>query len=276
MTTYAIGDIQGCFFTLQHLLSVVDFSPSRDKLWLCGDIVNRGNHSLKTCLYLMSLGNSLITVLGNHDLTLLGTACNELPMHPQHTFQDILESKHKEAIVAWLRQQPLFYVEEKSILVHAGLYPFWSVPQAQMLAQEVCDTLKTADYALFLRHLFGNTPAHWDNALSGVERLRFIVNACTRMRYCHPNGDLNLAVKGPASIQADGSLPWFDIPNDHRKGYTLFFGHWASLQGHCAVPGIRALDTGCAWGRWLTSENIETRERSQVPALSVDLPVLKK
>lgn len=272
MTTYAIGDIQGCFFTLQHLLSEINFSPSRDKLWLCGDLVNRGQHSLKTCLYLMSLGNSVVSVLGNHDLALLGMAYATLPIKTSHTLQDILESSHKAKVLEWLKQMPLFYLEKNKVLVHAGLYPLWSPEEAEGLSNEVSSILQSAEYTNFFKDFFGNLPKRWDNKLSGIDRLRFIVNACTRMRYCYPNADLNLDIKGPPAIQADGAMPWYEIPNPRREGYRIFFGHWASLQGHTSKPEIRALDTGCSWGRWLTCENIDTAERIQVPALAIDLP----
>ncbi len=261
MTTYAIGDIQGCWHTLQQLLATLEFSASRDTLWLAGDLVNRGAGSLEVCRWVMSEEGAVRTVLGNHDLTLLAFGTGMIKPYGDHTMGPIFEAPDKDRILDWFRRQPLLIVEQGFVLVHAGLYPWWSVEQAKHLAQEVSMVLRGPEWLSFLKVLFGNTPTVWEESLEGVLRWRFIVNAMGRMRYCTAAGGLNLEDKGPISEQPEGTRPWFEYANPGLGAHQILFGHWAALEGHTGVSNINALDTGCAWGKKLTAMCLENGER---------------
>ena len=271
MAIYAIGDVQGCFFSLQALLTELDFSPSRDTLWFAGDLINRGPHSLKTARFIQSLGNSAVSVLGNHDFALLAIGFGAIPNPPPHTLQDILNAPDKDSLLEWFRAMPLLHVENHRILAHAGLYPFWVPEKAIRLAREVMDCLRGPDYFEFLVHFFGDHPDAWQDTLTGNDRLRFIVNAFTRMRYCSETGALDLTTKEKTVRSAEGWHPWFELmPKDYAE-YQIFFGHWAALNGQCSALNIHALDTGCAWKNRLTAINIESLERMSVPCAKQDL-----
>jgi bis(5'-nucleosyl)-tetraphosphatase (symmetrical) len=264
MSTYAIGDIQGCLEPLMRLLAKIDFAPQKDTLWLTGDLVNRGPQSLETLRFIKDLGNAVITVLGNHDLTLLGVALNAIPYNPQkYTFQDILTAPDKAELIQWLLHQPLIHHDSKLgyTLVHAGFHPAWDLSLAQSLAKEVETTLQGSNPTHFLENLFGNKPDHWDPALTGIERLRFIINSLTRLRFCSPHGYLELNTKESAEQPPPGYLPWFEIPNRKSADLKILFGHWSSLEGKCTAPNVFPLDTGCVWGNCLTAMRLEDGER---------------
>lgn len=266
MTTYAIGDIQGCFDEFMQLLELVDYNPIEDTLWLTGDLVNRGTHSLETLRFVKSLGDGCITVLGNHDLGMLAIARGAEPYDAeQHTFQDILQAPDREELLTWLENQPLLHYDAKSkfVLVHAGLYPSWDLNLALNLAKEVETVLKSPDKVEFYCHLYGNTPFRWEPDLKGFDRLRFIVNSMTRMRACSLAGDLDLTEKSSDNLPA-GFYPWFDIPTRRSKDLNIIFGHWASLQGNCKEPHVFGLDTGCVWGYSLTAMRLEDQKRFSV------------
>lgn len=266
MATYAIGDVQGCFDALMLLLEKIAYNPTQDTLWFTGDLVNRGSKSLETLRFIKNLGTSAITVLGNHDLGMLTVARGGEPFETKHhTFSDILQAKDKEDLLSWLEHRPLLHYDPKLnyLLVHAGLYPFWDLPKAQELAKELETVLQSEEKYRFYQHHYGNTPEEWQDNLQGFDRLRFIVNAFTRMRFCSPAGKLDLITKESANAAPKGYLPWFELWEEKRKNnpannaYNILFGHWAALKGECPVSKVFALDTGCVWGNALTAMRLE-------------------
>ena len=264
MSTYAIGDIQGCYDPLMRLLQQINFNPTEDTLWLTGDLVNRGSHSLQTLRFIKSLGPKAITVLGNHDLTLLAVAHQAFPFDDKHhTFLDILEAPDKEALLSWLIQQPLMHYDQKLgyVMVHAGIYPKWDLKLALSLAHEVETQLQGTEAAKFLAAMYGNKPSNWSAQLQGYDRLRFIVNCFTRMRFCSADGELELTLKEAADQAPLGYMPWFLIPNESLASLKILFGHWASLAGKCTQPNVFALDTGCVWGNCLTALRLEDGQK---------------
>lgn len=260
MSTYLIGDVQGCFDELQNLLQLLHFNPQQDTLGFVGDLVNRGPKSLETLRFLKSLPNCKI-VLGNHDLFLLILGYELVPLDSyQHSLHAICQAPDKLELLAWLRHQDLFYANEKFAMVHAGIPPQWSIEAATQYANEIHAILRGDHYKEFLQNLFGNEPETWSDQLQGLERWRYIVNAFTRMRFCKQNGSLEFDLHDPQAKKA-GFKPWFEWRKAEKD---IYFGHWAMLNGKCDAPHIHALDTGCAWGHELTAINIETHERFSV------------
>lgn len=267
MATYAIGDVHGCFQSLLQLLNKIQFDPKNDFLWFTGDLINRGPHSLETLRFIKELDHRAITVLGNHDFTLLAVGYGMIPFNPRHhTFEDILNASDRVELLDWLRHQPLMHHDPilGYTLVHAGLYPCWDLPLALSLAQEVETLLRDARFLDFFPHLYGNEPDVWDPKLTGWDRLRFIVNCFTRLRFCHLDGRIELSTKEPIYHNSD-ALPWFEIPNRLNSSLKIIFGHWASLEGRSSVPNIFALDTGCVWGNALTAMRLEDGKRFREP-----------
>ncbi len=263
MTTYAVGDLQGCLEPLRCLLERVDFNPSRDCLWLAGDLVNRGPQSLEALRFVRDLGSSAITVLGNHDLHLLAVAHNIERLKRSDTLTPILEAPDRTDLIDWLRQQKLIHhdTERETTMVHAGIPPQWTLTKALRRAAEVEHALR--DDALlppFLDGMYGNQPAKWDKELHGVPRLRLITNYFTRMRFCKADGTLDLQAKEGLDSAPQGFAPWFSHANRKTRGCKIIFGHWAALEGHCDEPNVYALDTGCVWGNTMTLMNIESGE----------------
>lgn len=271
MAIYAVGDIQGCYFELQQLLEQIRFDPAQDKLWLVGDLVNRGPDSLAVLRLVKSLGDSAITVLGNHDLHLLAVAEGVAELHRTDTLDEILNAPDRSELLHWLRQQRLLHAEDGYVLVHAGLLPQWSVTQAESLAREVETALRDDDYATFIARMYGNTPHHWDDDLAGYKRLRVIVNAFTRMRICTKQGEMEFKFKSEVEKIPSGYLPWFEVPNRASADATVIFGHWSAL-GLKIEPRVIALDTGCLWGGPMSSIRLEDRKLFQV---SCNNPVAK-
>ena len=272
MATYAVGDIQGCYAELAKLLEVIRFDPATDRLWLVGDLVNRGSDSLAVLRLVKSLGTAAVTVLGNHDLHLLAVAAGHGRLHPSDTLDEILSAQDGSELLGWLRQQKLLHVENDHVLVHAGLLPQWTVAQALQLANEVEAELRRPDYADFLSRMYGNRPAVWDDTLQGSDRLRVITNALTRLRICSPQGEMEFKFKGvPEQIPA-GYLPWFAVPERASRDATVVCGHWSAL-GLRVQPRLIALDTGCLWGGELSAIRLEDRQLFQVPCAS---PPVKK
>jgi bis(5'-nucleosyl)-tetraphosphatase (symmetrical) len=264
MATYAIGDIQGCFDTFLRLLAAIDFNPNRDRLWLTGDLVNRGPSSLETLRYVKSLGDTVVTVLGNHDLYLLRIAEGAwIKRSRDDTLQEVLDAPDRAELLAWLRHRPLCHAEGNYCLVHAGLLPRWGVKKARKLAGEVEAVLRSDDYQAFLSRLWGSEPNAWSKELEGIERLRVIVNAMTRMRFCTLNGEMNFAAKGGPETAPEGCVPWFLLPERKSADRIVIFGHWSTL-GLVNAPSLLALDTGCLWGGELTAVRLEDREVFQV------------
>lgn len=262
MARYAVGDLQGCFTPLRHLLDRVRFDPARDQLWSVGDVVNRGPQSLECLRFVVGLGPAVRVVLGNHDLHLLAVAEGIEPFKRSDTFQDILEAPDRDELLGWLRRQPLLYRDPCGdyAMVHAGLAPQWTLEQAQALADEVAAVLRGDGFREYLRGMYGNEPDCWDETLTGVTRWRVITNYLTRLRFCTRRGAMDLHSKeGPGTAPA-GFMPWFDVPERRSAGRALIFGHWAALLGRAQRDDVFALDTGCVWGGHLTLFNLDTRE----------------
>ena len=266
MATYAIGDIQGCFGTLCCLLEKIGFSPAKDRLWFVGDLVNRGPRSLETLRFVRSLGAAAVVVLGNHDLALLMAAEGFGKRGKDDTVEDVLNAPDREVLLDWLRHQPLCHVERDLCMVHAGLLPTWSVTQARALAGEVEAALVADDWRDFLANMWGSEPAAWDEALVGWPRLRAIVNAMTRMRFCTPGGIMDFHAKGELVDAPPGYVPWFEVPGRRSADTVLVTGHWSAL-GLKMTPNLLAIDSGCLWGGMLTAVRLEDRAVFQVPCL---------
>lgn len=272
MATYAVGDLQGCDATFAALLATLDFDPSRDRLWLVGDLVNRGPDSLGVLRRVRALGETCVTVLGNHDLHLL--ACARVPgQRPRRrdTLDAVLAAPDRDELLDWLRHQPLLHHDAAlgCVMVHAGLPPAWDVATAARLAAEVEAVLRGPGCDDFLAAMYGNTPERWDPHLAGQARLRFITNALTRIRYCGPDGRLDFDEKGaPTSEQAD-LVPWFAVPARASRGTTVVFGHWSTLRlsaEDARAAGVLALDTGAVWGGELSAVRLEDGRRYAVPS----------
>lgn len=267
MAVYAIGDIQGCYEPLQRLLDLLRFDPAADRLWLAGDLVNRGPHSVEVLRLIRDLDKQVTVVLGNHDLTLLAVAANHVKPKRKDTFHTILEAPDRNELLDWLRQRPLLHhdAELGFTLVHAGLPPQWDLALAQRCAAEVEAILRGPESEKFMARMFGGEPRRWQSDLAGYDRLRLIVNALTRIRFCTADGVLSFAEKGPPGSAGNSLMPWFAAPGRRNAGLNIVFGHWASL-GYYRAPGIYALDSGCVWGNRLTAIRLD---ESGAPAFSV-------
>jgi len=275
MAVYAIGDVQGCFDELQALLDLIDFEPGRDRLWFAGDLVNRGPRSLETLRFVRSLG--AVSVLGNHDLHLLAAASIPGRLKRKDTLQQIIDAPDAHELLDWLRHRPLLHYDETLgyTLIHAGLPPQWDLEAARACAGEVEAVLRSDGYVDFLNAMYGNEPNLWNPALAGPERLRFITNCFTRLRYCDAEGRLALDEKGPPGRQPEYLKPWFEWKERKSRNINIVFGHWSTLGAHDA-PGIHALDTGCLWGGQLTALRLGTAntERIEYPCPGAATPAL--
>ena len=276
MATYAVGDIQGCFASLQSLLEKCSFSPEFDRLWLVGDLVNRGPRSLETLRFVKGLGDRAVTVLGNHDLSLLMAAEGFGKRHRSDTIDDILAAPDRDELLHWLRHQRLMHVQGDYAMVHAGLLPAWSVAEARTLAGEVEQALQAENYREFLANMWGSEPGAWDSSLTGWPRLRVIVNAMTRMRFCSPAGEMDFKAKGELSQAPAGYLPWFEVPGRRSAATVLVTGHWSAL-GLRLEPNLLALDSGCLWGGKLSALRLEDRALFQVDCAADEaVPLFKE
>lgn len=263
MATYAIGDIQGCYTELQSLLKTIAFDPVHDQLWFVGDLVNRGPQSLEVLRLVKSMGESAITVLGNHDLHLLAVAAGVAKIHNGDTLDEILSAPDCEELLTWLRHRPLLHVSGQFAMVHAGLLPDWTIKQAAKLAREVEATLRSDDYVTFFQQMYGNQPNAWNAKLRGNKRRRLIINAMTRMRVCNELGEMEFKFKGEIERIPAGYQPWFTLPQRSSRDETIIFGHWSAL-GLLMQHNVIALDTGCLWGGTLTAFRLEDRQIFQV------------
>lgn len=254
MSTYLIGDVHGCYDELQSLLGQVAFDPQQDQLWLTGDLVARGPDSLQVLRFVRSLGDSVRLVLGNHDLHLLAVYAGISRNKPKDRISPLLQADDADELINWLRRQPLLQVDEekKLVMAHAGITPQWDIETAKICAREVESVLSSDTYPLFLDAMYGDMPNNWSPELSGLARLRFSSNALTRMRFCFPNGQLDMISKESPESAPPPLKPWFNIPGPVSREYTIVFGHWASLEGKGTPEGIIGLDTGCCWGGTLT------------------------
>lgn len=260
MAVYAIGDVQGCYAELQRLLELIRFDRASDRLLFTGDLVNRGPQSLETLRYVRSLGSAAVTVLGNHDLHLLAVACGVSKVKHKDTFGDVLGSPDRDELLDWLRTRPLMYREGGYCLVHAGIPPCWDVEMALTRAREVEAILGGESVAEFCSQMYGDRPDAWSEGLDGWDRIRFITNAFTRMRYCDNVGRLDLKQKGQPGRQPWNLVPWFEVPDRKPPGATILFGHWSTL-GYFAGKDCYCLDTGCLWGGELMALSLDGKPR---------------
>ncbi|MGH8712937.1 MAG: symmetrical bis(5'-nucleosyl)-tetraphosphatase [Casimicrobiaceae bacterium] len=267
MSVYAIGDIQGCYAEFRQLLDLIAFEPGRDRLWLVGDLVNRGPESLQVLRAVRGLGESAVTVLGNHDFHLLTVAAGHRRPHRNDTLGAILEAPDRDELLAWLRARPLVALHDEWLLVHAGLLPSWTPATALMLSREVESVLASGRHDDFLRHLYGDEPTRWDDALRGYDRLRVVVNACARLRFCAADDTMELSEKRGPHYAPAGFAPWFTHPERRSSGIRVLCGHWSTLDLMLA-PNVLMLDSGCVWGGSLTAVRLDDRRVFQVPGRS--------
>jgi bis(5'-nucleosyl)-tetraphosphatase (symmetrical) len=256
MANYLIGDLQGCDAPLARLLQRIGFSPSRDTLYLLGDLVNRGPASAAVLRRLMAYGDAARCLLGNHDLSLLAVAHGDRAPHRNDTMDDILQAPDRAAMLEWLRHRSMALHAHGLLMVHGGGLPAWDLPQVLALAGEVEAVLRGPQLEEFLAQMYGNQPARWSDGLRGAERLRVIVNALTRLRFCTPDGEMDLKASGGLEQVPPGKLPWFDVPGRRTADVCIAFGHWSTL-GYLRRPDLIALDTGCVWGGCLSALRLD-------------------
>ena len=263
MSTYVVGDIQGCLSSLRCVLKKISFNTDKDVLWSVGDIVNRGPKSLKTLKYLYERRDNVVMVLGNHDLHLLAISAGVRKPNRKDTLNKILNSPDRDSMLNWLRRRPLIHNEHNHTMVHAGIPPGWSIDETKIFAGEVESTLQGPDADSFLRGMYGDYPNSWSSNLKGIERLRLITNYLTRMRYCTENGELDLMEKGPLkksqkTIKKKKLDAWFAHENRKASKDKIVFGHWASINGQTNSSYAIGLDTGCVWGGKLSLYELES------------------
>jgi bis(5'-nucleosyl)-tetraphosphatase (symmetrical) len=270
MATWAIGDIQGCDDELVRLLDALAPGPD-DRLWFCGDLVNRGGQSLAVLRRVKALGERAVVVLGNHDLSLLAVAErkreDQARVNPE--LREVLFAPDRDELLGWLRRQKLLHLDRELgwLLVHAGLFPRWTVAQAVDVAREIEERLHGEGYRRLMRQLFGNKPDLWSPRLRGIDRLRAGINVFTRMRYCDVRGRIAFADKGPPGTQRPGLYPWFAVPGQVQRDVRVVCGHWSTL-GRFAGIGVYMIDTGCVWGGALTALRLDSAEPAYVAIAS--------
>ncbi len=261
MSVYAVGDIQGCYRELMELLERVEFNPRRDKLWVVGDIVNRGPDSKSALRFLFDNRKSVVNVLGNHDLHMLAIYFCKRKARSSDKLEPVFKARACDDWMQWLRHSPLLH-HDKALdytMVHAGIAPQWTLRKARSLAAEVEKALQGKAFTTFLKSMYGNDPARWDNRLRGYDRLRCITNYFTRMRLVSRNGSLEFSYKGDARFSPKGYYPWFAHPHRKTALQRIVFGHWAALGGYIDAFNF-GIDTGCVWGRHLTLLDLQTHE----------------
>lgn len=264
MASYAIGDLQGCYATLERLLDAINYDARNDRLWFTGDLVNRGDDSLRCLRFVRACGERAVTVLGNHDFHLICVEAGIERLKKGDTMQDVLAAPDRRELVDWLATRPLAFREDGFVLVHAGVHPAWYTSQLLELAAEVEATMRSEVRNDFLRELYGDQPRAWRDDLRGVARLRFVVNVLARMRFVDAQGAVDLRYKGEIDGAPHGLRPWFELIDMRKVPETIIFGHWSAL-GLRVEPKLLALDTGCVWGRELTAVRLEDRRVFQVP-----------
>ncbi len=270
MAVYAIGDVQGCFADLQRLLKKIEFDRDSDRLWFTGDLISRGPDSLGCLRLIRSLGESAVTVLGNHDLHFLALSEGLGPRPgkvPEPALQAILDADDAGELLHWLRQRPLAHCEIDILMIHAGLPPQWDVRQTLQLAAEAEAVLRRPDYREFFENMHGDLPDRWDPQLSGHARVRFIINCLTRLRYCDPDGRVALDHKEAPADPSTGLIPWFRVPGRASEDSRIVFGHWSTL-GLTAEKNVVCLDSGCVWGGRLSALRLDRHK----PVVSVQCP----
>lgn len=264
MARIAVGDVQGCLPELRQLLKQADFRSDRDEVWFVGDLVNRGPDSLGTLRFVRSLGDNARVVLGNHDLHLLAVAFGgSRKLRDDDTLDEILNATDRESLMEWLVSRPLAVREGSDLMVHAGIVPQWTVDDVMTLAAEVEQALR-ADPAKLFESMYGNRPDRWSPALAGADRLRFVINVLTRLRYCRADGRIDLKMKGAPGSQESGWMPWFAAPDRRTSNARVITGHWSTL-GLVDRSDLLALDTGCVWGGALTAVALDSNARWSLP-----------
>ncbi|MBW9257484.1 MAG: symmetrical bis(5'-nucleosyl)-tetraphosphatase [Candidatus Thiodiazotropha sp. (ex. Lucinisca nassula)] len=261
MAIYAIGDVQGCYDELQQLLELIRFDPAKDKLWFAGDLVNRGPKSLQVVRFIRSLGNRAVCVLGNHDLHLLAISQGNRTHQKQGSMMDILNAPDSQELIDWLRHRPIMvhHAKRNISMVHAGLPPQWDLTKALSCAQELEKTLRGPGFHQFCHQMYGDKPDKWRDNLSGMERLRFITNCFTRLRYCTRDGRLSMRDKGAPELHMNASIPWYAVPGRKSRHDKILFGHWSTL-GYQQIDNVWSLDSGCFWGGQLTALKLRKRK----------------
>lgn len=268
MACYAVGDVQGCRAELEELLERVAFDPARDRLWLLGDLINRGPDSLGVVRLVRGLGNAAVSVLGNHDLHFLAIYFGGHRTKSSDTLDDLLNASDVDDIAHWFRQLPFLVSDDKlgAVMTHAGIPHFWNLATAKQRAAEVEAAVRGPDHVDYFRAMYGNEPARWHDGLRGMARLRAITNIFTRMRFLKADDSLDFAYKGGLDGAPADLTPWYRRRAERPLGLKLLFGHWAALEGETGHDDIIALDTGCVWGRTLTALNLNNGEATVVPA----------
>ncbi|MCC5867945.1 MAG: symmetrical bis(5'-nucleosyl)-tetraphosphatase [Gammaproteobacteria bacterium] len=265
MATWAIGDLQGCHAPLMRLIDRIDFDPAKHRLWLVGDLVNRGPDSLEVLRWVRAQGDAVCTVLGNHDLHLLARASTRTTLRARDTLDAVLQASDADELIDWLRHRPLasFDASLDALLVHAGIPPGWDVETTLGEARRVEEVLRGSDWRDLMAVLYGDKPDRWSPALSGYNRLRFTINALTRMRFCRRDGSLDMKAKGPPGSQTPGLVPWFEHPQAAWGATRVVVGHWSAL-GCTRRANLVTLDTGCYWGRSLTALRLDQADAQPV------------
>ncbi|QNS01872.1 MAG: symmetrical bis(5'-nucleosyl)-tetraphosphatase [Buchnera aphidicola (Pentalonia nigronervosa)] len=271
MSTYFIGDIHGCFNELQLLLKKVLFNHKKDDLWITGDLVSRGPDSLKVLRYLYTLKDRVKIVLGNHDLNLISIYAGIKSNKKENGFDELLSAADSSNLINWLRRQSLLQIDEKRkiIMTHAGVSPQWNISTLKLYACMIHDFLSSKNYSLFLELIYNNNINFWSKKLNRLDRLRYSVNALTRMRYCYLNGRLNMLCKASPNIIHHSLYPWFRMKGNISQEYSIVFGHWSSLRGFDIPKPFFSLDTGCCWGGELTMLRWEDKKRFSQPKIHV-------
>ncbi len=265
MAIYAIGDIQGCYDELRALLARLKFDADRDRLWLVGDLVNRGPKSLEVLRFVKDLGEAVTCVLGNHDLHLLAEHVGARRTKPDSSLRAVLDAPDREELTEWLRHLPLLHHDGTlgCTMVHAGLVPQWDLDTARACAREVERWLRGPDYRQLLHNMYGNCPDRWSDELAGWPRARAIINILTRLRYCDAQGRMDMQANGPPGSQPEGLMPWFEVPGRRSRSLNIVCGHWSAL-GFYRAPGVTAIDSGCVWGGALTALRLDSARRQAV------------
>ena len=271
MSVYVIGDVQGCYATLQRLLEEIRFDETNDRLWFVGDLVNRGRDSLATLRFVHQLGERAVTVLGNHDLHLLAVARGHRRAKPTDTLDEILRAPDRDELLDWLRKRPLLHRDDAAgfVMVHAGIPHIWDLDETTTRAREVETVLASDDYDELLAEMSGNQPTRWRDSLRGTKRLRVIINYLTRMRVIDVVGNLELNFNDGLDEIPKGYRPWFEFYDSAPQPFSLVFGHWAALNGECGVARMYALDTGCVWGNSLSALRLLPLEQFSVTSVEM-------
>ncbi len=272
MSTYAIGDIQGCYSELQKLLNEINFDNKNDQLWFVGDLINRGPKSLQTIRFVKSLGANAKVVLGNHDLHLLAASKNIRPLSKKDTIKEILTADDIDELINWIKSRPLLITDNRLgfTMVHAGLAPQWTLENAKNLAQECEIILKSEKIKDFLSVMYGDKPNIWSKSLEGYDKQRFIINCLTRIRFCNNDGKLNLDIKVAPGMQKKSLVPWYALPNRKTQNEKIIFGHWSTIylgnEKNFKKYNVYPIDTGCLWGGKLTAIRLEDEKIFSVPS----------